>query len=186
VVQTGAWLMRDTRPLPVDLARFLDAGEPPVFFGFGSTGDTRPEVVSTMVAAARACGRRAVISSGWADLELAAQADDALLIGEANFQALFPRVAAAVHHGGSGTTTVTSMSGTPHVIVPHRYDQFYWADRVEALGIGVRHDGTEPTVESLTAAVDRALRPEIAVAAKTVAAEMVRDGVEVAADLLAS
>lgn len=186
VVQTGAWLMRDTRPLPVDLARFLDAGEPPVFFGFGSTGDTRPEVVSTMVAAARACGRRAVISSGWADLELAAQADDALLIGEANFQALFPRVAAAVHHGGSGTTTVTSISGTPHVIVPHRYDQFYWADRVEALGIGVRHDGTEPTVESLTAAVDRALRPEIAVAAKTVAAEMVRDGVEVAADLLVS
>lgn len=186
VTQTGAWLMRDTRPLPDELARFLDAGEPPVFFGFGSTGDAQAEVVTTMVAAARAVGRRAVISSGWADLELAAAADDMLVIGEANFQALFPRVAAAVHHGGSGTTTVTSISGTPHVIVPHRYDQFYWAERVEALGIGARHEGTKPTVESLTATLDRALRPEVAVAAKAVAAEMVRDGVEIAADLLVS
>ncbi|MEV6609954.1 glycosyltransferase [Kutzneria sp. NPDC051319] len=186
VTQTGAWLMRDARPLPDELARFLDAGEPPVFFGFGSTGDAQAEVVNTMVAAARAVGRRAVISSGWADLALAAAADDVIVIGEANFQALFPRMAAAVHHGGSGTTTVTSISGTPHVIVPHRYDQFYWAERVEALGIGTRHEGTEPTVESLTAAVDRALRPEVAVAAKAVATEMVRDGVETAANLLVS
>jgi vancomycin aglycone glucosyltransferase len=93
-------------------------------------------------------------------------------------------VAVAVHHGGSGTTTVTSMSGTPQVVVPHRYDQFYWAQRVEALGIGVEHSGTTPTVESLTAALDRALRPEVAAAAKTVAAEMVPNGVEIAADLL--
>ena len=186
VVQTGAWLMRDTRPLPDDLARFLDGGEPPVFFGFGSTGTTPAAVTQAMLESARALGRRAVISRGWADLELTAGADDVIVIGEANFQALFPRVAAAVHHGGSGTTTVTSISGTPHVIVPHRYDQFYWAERVEALGIGVEHRGTEPTVESLTAALERALRPEVSANAKAVAAEMVPNGVEIAADLLVS
>lgn len=186
VVQTGSWLMRDARPLPDELARFLDAGEPPVFFGFGSTGTAAAEVAQTMLASARALGRRAVISSGWSDLELAAGADDAIVIGEANFQALFPRVAAAVHHGGSGTTTVTSISGTPHVIVPHRYDQFYWAQRIEELGIGAEHRGTEPTVESLTAALDRALRPEVATKAKAVAAEMAWDGVETAANLLVS
>jgi vancomycin aglycone glucosyltransferase len=184
VVQTGAWLMRDTRPLPDDLARFLDAGEPPVFFGFGSTGTTPAEVTETMLASARALGRRAVISRGWADLTLAAPAADVLVIDEANFQALFPRVAAAVHHGGSGTTTVAAISGTPHVIVPHRYDQFYWAERVAALGIGVEHRGTEPTVQSLTAALDHALRPEVAATAKAVAAEMVPNGVDIAADLL--
>jgi len=184
VVQTGAWLMKDTRPLPDELARFLDAGEPPVFFGFGSTGNAAAEVAQTMLASARALGRRAVISSGWSDLELPAGAEDALVIGEANFQALFPRVAAAVHHGGSGTTTVTSISGTPHVIVPHHYDQFYWAQRVEALGIGAEHRSTTPTVESLTAALDRVLRPEVAAKAKAVAAEMVPNGVEIAANLL--
>ncbi|QUQ62426.1 glycosyltransferase [Kutzneria sp. CA-103260] len=184
VVQTGAWLMKDTRPLPDELARFLDAGEPPVFFGFGSTGTAGLEVAQTMLESARALGRRAVISSGWSDLELAAGAEDAIVIGEANFQGLFPRVAAAVHHGGSGTTTVTSISGTPHVIVPHRYDQFYWAQRVEELGIGAEHRGTEPTVASLTAALDRVLRPEVAANAKAVAATMASDGVEIAADLL--
>ncbi|MFC0435221.1 glycosyltransferase [Kutzneria buriramensis] len=178
VVQTGAWLMRDTRPLPADLARFLDAGEPPVFFGFGSTGAAPADIGRTMLAAAREHGRRAMISRGWADLELP-DADDALVIDEANFQALFPRVAAVVHHGGSGTTTVTAISGTPHVIVPHRYDQFYWAARVEALGIGVR-----AAVESLASGLDGALRPEVAAAAKSVAAELVPDGVEIAADLL--
>ena len=137
-----------------------------------------------MLESARALGRRAVISSGWSDLKLAASAEDAIVIDEANFQALFPRVAAAVHHGGSGTTTVTSISGTPHVIVPHRYDQFYWAERIEELGIGAAHHGTEPTVESLSAALDRALRPEVAAKAKAVAAEMAPNGVEVAADLL--
>ncbi|MFI9385811.1 glycosyltransferase [Kutzneria sp. NPDC052558] len=184
VVQTGAWLTRDIRPLPPELARFLDAGEPPVFFGFGSTGTAPAEVAEVMLASARAHGRRAVISSGWSDLELPAGAEDVIVIGEANFQALFPRVAAAVHHGGSGTTTVTSISGTPHVIVPHRYDQFYWAQRIEELGIGAEHRSTSPTVESLTAALDRVLRPEVAARAKAVAAEMAPNGVEIAADLL--
>jgi vancomycin aglycone glucosyltransferase len=83
VVQTGAWLMRDTRPLPDDLARFLDSGEPPVFFGFGSTGDTPVEVTQTMLESARTLGRRAVISRGWADLSLTAGADDVIVIDEA-------------------------------------------------------------------------------------------------------
>jgi len=31
VFQTGAWLVRDERPLPRELESFLDAGTPPVF-----------------------------------------------------------------------------------------------------------------------------------------------------------
>ncbi len=34
--QTGAWVLPDERPLPVELMRFLDAGDPPVYAGFGS------------------------------------------------------------------------------------------------------------------------------------------------------
>ena len=36
MVQTGAWLLPDERPLPADLVAFLDAGTPPVYVGFGS------------------------------------------------------------------------------------------------------------------------------------------------------
>jgi hypothetical protein len=36
VVQTGAWILPDERPLPAELEAFLDAGTPPVYVGFGS------------------------------------------------------------------------------------------------------------------------------------------------------
>jgi vancomycin aglycone glucosyltransferase len=36
VVQTGAWILPDERPLPAELVAFLDAGTPPVYVGFGS------------------------------------------------------------------------------------------------------------------------------------------------------
>ena len=36
VVQTGAWILPDVRPLPAGLVEFLDAGTPPVYVGFGS------------------------------------------------------------------------------------------------------------------------------------------------------
>ncbi|WP_181784017.1 glycosyltransferase, partial [Pseudonocardia pini] len=36
VVRSGAWIMPDDRPLPADLVEFLDAGDPPVYVGFGS------------------------------------------------------------------------------------------------------------------------------------------------------
>ncbi|WP_412077457.1 hypothetical protein ACLF6K_23225 [Streptomyces xanthophaeus] len=36
VVQTGAWLRPDERPLTAELEAFLNAGTPPVYVGFGS------------------------------------------------------------------------------------------------------------------------------------------------------
>jgi hypothetical protein len=36
VVQTGAWILPDERPLAAGLVAFLDAGTPPVYAGFGS------------------------------------------------------------------------------------------------------------------------------------------------------
>jgi UDP:flavonoid glycosyltransferase YjiC (YdhE family) len=41
-----------------------------------------------------------------------------------------------VHHGGAGTTTTAARAGVPQVLVPHLLDQFYWAHRVAALGLG--------------------------------------------------
>src|SRR5690606_15856865 len=41
VHQCGAWLLDDPTPLPDPLGQFLAAGEPPVYFGFGSM-DTAP------------------------------------------------------------------------------------------------------------------------------------------------
>jgi vancomycin aglycone glucosyltransferase len=183
VVQAGAWILPDARPLSSDLERFLDAGDPPIYFGFGSSRAT-PDLGRAMVEAARTLGRRAIVSRGWADDPLVAEAPDCLEIGEVNVLALFARVAAVVHHGGAGTTAAAALSGAPQVVLPQRYDQPYWARRVGELGIGEAHAPGAPTAESFAGALARALRPEVVARVRSVAALVRRDGARGAAERL--
>ena len=185
VLQTGAWLLRDERPLSAELERFLDAGDPPIYFGFGSNRATE-NLARVMIESARALGRRAVLLRGWAELSPIDDAPDCIAIGEVNQQALFARVAAVVHHGGAGTTTTAARAGAPQVIVAQHYDQHYWAGRVAELGVGAAHDGTTPTAESLTRALEHALRPEVATRARALAPMIRSDGARVAATLIVS
>ena len=180
VFQTGAWILHDTRLLDAKVEAFLDAGEPPVYFGFGSIRAPQ-DLSANMIASARALGRRAIVSRGWADLELVDDAPDCIAIGEVNQQALFARVAAAVHHGGAGTTTAAARAGAPQVVIPQHYDQHYWAGRVDQLGIGAAHASSVPTAESLAAALERALRAGTVTCARAVAGAMRGDGAEIAA-----
>jgi vancomycin aglycone glucosyltransferase len=180
VVQTGAWVRADQRPLPVDVEAFLEAGEPPVYFGFGSMRAPQ-DVSQAMIQAARAVGRRAIVSRGWAGITLPDDEPDCLSIGEVNLQALFRRVAAVVHHGGAGTTTVAAQAGAPQVVVPQMYDQHYWARRVQHLGIGTAHAAGAPTAGSLSEALSRTVQPEVTARAHAVAALVRTDGAEAAA-----
>lgn len=185
VVQTGAWLRAGERPLPPDLVAFLEAGDPPVFVGFGSMPlRGADDVDRAVIGAVRAQGRRALLGRGWAELSAIDDRDDCFVIGEVDQLVLFRRVAAAVHHGGAGTTTTAALAGAPQVIVPQVADQPYWAARVAALGIGVAHDGPTPTLESLSAALAEVLSPETRARATTVAADIRTDGATVAARLL--
>ncbi len=179
IFQTGAWLPLDERPLSAELEAFLDAGEPPVYFGFGSMRAPR-DVSQAIVGAAREVGRRAIISGGWGGVTVPDEGG-CLCIGEANLQSLFRRVAAVVHHGGAGTTTVAALAGAPQVVVPQIYDQHYWAGRVRQLGIGRAHAPGAPTAESLTEALQRTLQPGVAVRAREVGALVRTDGAEMAA-----
>lgn len=185
VVQTGAWILPDGRPLPDDLESFLDNGEPPVYVGFGSMAlHTVPEIAKVVIDSVRAQGRRIVLARGWARLAQIDDEDDCFVVGDVSQQALFPRVAAVVHHGGAGTTMTTAVAGAPQVVVPQIADQPHWAARVAELGIGVAHDGPTPTFDSLSAALRIALAPPTRERARTVAGELRTDGAAVAAKML--
>jgi vancomycin aglycone glucosyltransferase len=183
VFQTGAWILPDARPLPPELETFLASGDPPIYFGFGSTrapqdtGQLLPQV-------ARALGRRAIVSRGWFDISLVENDERCLSIGEVNVHALFPRVAAVVHHGGAGTTTAAALAGTPQVVIPNLYDQHYWAQRVDTLGIGAAHPPSAPTLDSIRSALERTLRPETTARARSIAAAVRHDGTQIAAEKL--
>ena len=183
VVQTGAWILPDERPLPAGLEAFLDAGTPPVYVSFGSMR-APADAARAAIEAIRAHGRRVVIGRGWAELRPIDDRDDCYAVGEVNQQALFGRVAAVVHHGGAGTTTTATWAGVPQVVVPQWADQPYFAGRVADLGVGVAHEAGAPTTESLSAALSTALTPGVRERAAAVAGLIRTDGTTVAAKLL--
>jgi vancomycin aglycone glucosyltransferase len=183
VVQTGVWILPDERPLQPEVESFLDAGEPPVYVGFGSLPMREQDATRLAVEAARAQGRRVLVSHGWADSTLFADQDDCLVIGETNLRALFGRVAAVVHQGGGGTTFTAARAGAPQVVVAQFPDARSSACRVAELGIGTV-ESPDPTFESLSAAFRTVLDPGTAARAKAMAGEFRDDGAALAARLL--
>jgi len=135
--QTGSWWLEQTQPLPEEVERFLAAGPAPIYIGFGSMPIKNPLArLRVLVEAVHASGCRALISAGWAGLgEQAVLPASCLPVGALNHSRLFPRLSAVVHHGGAGTTAAAARAGVPQVVIPHLFDQPYWAARVHALGV---------------------------------------------------
>ncbi len=146
--------------LPPKLEAFLEQGPPPVYLGFGSMTDPDPGATTrALLEALTRLGCRALISRGWAGLADGPLPEGVLAIGPVSHAELFPRLAAVVHHGGAGTTTTAARAGVPQIVVPHVFDQFYWARRVAELGIGPPGPrrsrlAAAPLAESLAATLD--------------------------------
>ena len=138
VVGTDAWILDDQRALDPRLDDFLRAGPPPIYVGLGSMVATPGlALASHASAAARSIGCRLIVAGGWARIDRGVEpSETVMVIQEAPHAGLFPRVAGVIHHGGAGTTTAAARAGVPQLIVPHILDQYYWAHRVETLGLG--------------------------------------------------
>lgn len=136
---TGTWFLEPTAPWepPAALAAFLAAGPTPVYVGFGSTGgrggQRRAQIVLDALAQA---GQRGVLARGWGGLKPDRLPDTVYLLDEAPHDWLFPRMAAVVHHGGSGTTAAGLRAGKPTVICPAFGDQPFWGRAVAERGLG--------------------------------------------------
>ncbi|MCU1608457.1 MAG: UDP-glucose--sterol glucosyltransferase [Pseudonocardiales bacterium] len=119
---------------PALVTDFLSSGPPPVFIGFGSMMPGNREQLSDIAGRAlRQARLRGVVQSGWAGLSV--MNDDVITIGNLPHDWLLPRMAAAVHHAGAGTTGAGLRAGVPAVPVPVLTDQPWWASRLVQLGV---------------------------------------------------
>ncbi len=140
-VQVTGHLALETTPSyspPSDLEAFLAAGDPPVYVGFGSmTGRDPEELTRTTLDALRRAKQRAVVVTGWGGIAHGvAQSEDVYVAGEVPHDWLFPRLRAAVHHGGAGTTATSLRAGLPTLVVAFFGDQTFWGHQVGAIGAG--------------------------------------------------
>jgi UDP:flavonoid glycosyltransferase YjiC (YdhE family) len=136
-VVTGFWRLEEAPwTPPADLLDFLDAGDPPVYIGFGSMPFGAHRNSRIVNDALRLWGGRALIGQGWGGVRPAEFPGRVFSVARAPHLQLFERVSAVVHHGGAGTTYAGLYCGRPTLVVPQFFDQPYWGRRVHALGCG--------------------------------------------------
>ncbi|KAL9252350.1 Sterol 3-beta-glucosyltransferase UGT80A2-like protein [Drosera capensis] len=123
---------------PPSLVEWLEAGQKPIYIGFGSLPVEEPErMTQIIVDALERTGQRGIINKGWGGLgSLAKPKDSVYLLDNCPHDWLFPRCAAVVHHGGAGTTAAGLKAACPTTIVPFFGDQPFWGERVHARGVG--------------------------------------------------
>lgn len=124
---------------PEGLDAFLEAHECVVYVGFGSMVNARPKRVALdVLSVCEQEGVGVVMNRSWGGLEPPADLPShAFVVDDVPFEQLFPRVQAAIHHGGSGTTHSALRCGLPQAIVPHIADQYFWSRQVVKTGNGV-------------------------------------------------
>ncbi|RCW28625.1 UDP:flavonoid glycosyltransferase YjiC (YdhE family) [Ciceribacter lividus] len=136
---TGAWVLpasSEYKPSP-ELTTFLLSGPRPIYAGFGSmTNIDADALTGTMARVARETGRRFVLATGWGGLQSGEIADCPLIhvVQHVPHDWLLPLMAAAIHHGGAGTSIAAARAGIPSIIVPVFGDQPFWASRLQRLG----------------------------------------------------
>ena len=157
IMVTGYWFLDNADSstkkkweAPEELVNFIASARRDnkkiVYIGFGSIVVSDPKALTeTVIDSVKNAGVRCILAKGWSDRlnDKNAQKSevplpaDILKVSSAPHDWLFPQIDAAVHHGGAGTTGASLRAGIVTVIKPYFGDQYFWANRVEDLGVGI-------------------------------------------------
>ena len=169
-----------------DVASWIAAGPPPIFFGFGSMPvQSSADTLAMISAACSELGERALVCSGSSDFS-DVSTERVKVVDTMNYAAAFPFCRALVHHGGVGTTAAGLRAGVPTLVLPTWADQSIWATQVKRLKVGSARPLSKTSQKSLVADLRTILTPECAARAQEVAASMTKsdESIAVTADLL--
>jgi UDP:flavonoid glycosyltransferase YjiC (YdhE family) len=160
---TGPWILpapAEYKPSP-ELTTFLLSGPKPIYVGFGSmTNIDAGGLARTIARIASQTGRRFVLATGWGGLQSdeIAECPNIHAVQYVPHDWLLPLMAAAIHHGGAGTTIAAARAGIPSIVVPIFGDQPFWASRLHRLGAAppaiARNQLTEARLQKALRSVD--------------------------------
>jgi UDP:flavonoid glycosyltransferase YjiC (YdhE family) len=183
----GALTMELPTDADAEVASWIAAGTPPIYFGFGSTPVQSPADTIAMIAAACAeLGERALIYSAASDSHRVSDSQHVKLVDLVNYAVIFPCCRAVVHHGGAGTTAAGLRAGIPMLVLWDVADQPLWGAQVTRMKVGCARRLSTATQESLVADLRDILAPQYVTRACEIATRMTKpaESVTAAADLL--
>jgi UDP:flavonoid glycosyltransferase YjiC (YdhE family) len=183
----GALTMEWPTDADDEVASWISAGTPPIYFGFGSMPVGSLKDLVTMIGGACAeLGERALICSRTHDSTGVPNFDHVKVVGAVNHAAIFPTCRAVVHHGGSGTTAAGLRAGVPALILWITSDQPIWAAQIKQLEVGLARRFSSTARKTLVADLSSVLAPAYVSRAREIASRMTKpaESVATAADLL--
>jgi UDP:flavonoid glycosyltransferase YjiC (YdhE family) len=183
----GALTMESPTDADDEVASWIAAGTPPIFFGFGSMPVESAAETLTMISAACAqLGERALVCAGGSDFRHIPHFEHVKVVGAMDYPAAFPACRAVVHHGGAGTTAVGLRAGVPTLILSTDLFQTLWGAQVKRLKVGTARRFSTTTQQSLVADLRTILAPQYVARARDIATRMTKpdEAVTTAADLV--
>jgi UDP:flavonoid glycosyltransferase YjiC (YdhE family) len=183
----GALTLDLPTPADDDVASWIAAGTPPIFFSFGSTPVKSPADTIAMIGAACAqLGERALVCAAGTDFGDAGRFEHVKVVNALNYATTFPACRAVVHHGGTGTTASGLRAGVPTLILSTDIDQTIWGARVKRLKVGTARRFSSATQESLVKDLRQILVPDVVARARELAVRMTTsaESAAAAADLV--
>jgi UDP:flavonoid glycosyltransferase YjiC (YdhE family) len=175
-----------TMELPTDadeeVASWIAAGTPPIFFGFGSFPvESAADTLAMIGAACAQLGQRALVCSAGTDFSHVPHLEHVKVVAAVNYAATFPACRAVVHHGGVGTTAAGLRAGIPALILSTDLDQTLWGTRVKRLKVGTARRFSSTTQKSLVADLRTILASQYVTRAREIATQMTKPAASVAA-----
>lgn len=151
---TGYWqlpLSPGWQP-PAPVARFLQDGPSPVYFGPGSMRTDRlQELLHMMIGALRHNGQRIFLGMPPELVPPALAGPDLYAASGLPHAWLFPQMRFILHHGGAGTTGAALTAGVPNSALPFSADQSFWQQQLVQRGLGPAfpsaHKASRPRLE---------------------------------------
>lgn len=170
-----------------EVASWIAAGTPPIFFGFGSIPVESPADTIDMIAAACArLGERALIGAAGTDFSSVPAPEHVKVVGTMNYATVFPACRAVVHHGGSSTTPIGLRAGVPQLILYWDLVHAIYGAAVKRLKVGTARRFSTATEQTLTSDLRTILAPEYVERARAISTRMTRpaESAAAAADLV--
>ncbi|CPR08155.1 glycosyl transferase family protein [Mycobacterium bohemicum DSM 44277] len=183
----GTLTMESPTDADEEVASWIAAGAPPIFFGFGSIPvESAADTVAMIGRACAQLGERGLVCAAATDFSNAPHFEHVKVVDAMNYAAVFPACRAVVHHGGAGTTAAGLRAGVPTLILWMADVQLIWGVAVKRLKVGTARRFSTVTEKSLVADLRTILAPQYVTRAREIATWMTKpaESVAAAADLV--
>ena len=171
----GALTMELPTDADAEVASWIAAGTPPIFFGFGSIlVDSPADTIAMISAACAQLGQRALVGAAGSDFSDVPHVDHVKVVGAVNYADIFSSCRAVVHHGSIGTTAAGLRAGVPTLVLWTIRDQAIVGAQVKRLKVGAARRLSTVSTKSLVADLRTVLAPQYVTRAREIATRMTK------------